>query len=929
MPKVWYTGVGSRTITSADWLERGITASDVSWNTSNAWAVDHTVLNTAQLNVLAGDKDFLLNQEGPRAWPRPVSPVEEHQSGYVYYARLLQIYDALIELGGSVITRLPPYIRFSSAIAQLGVTATDRAYEARTLTGARMRVSSAPQGSALTAVIQSFDGFSWEDIGTVSIPDGSVVEAVTTFSKVQGVSNLLRAEITSVGSTSAATGVAIDVLVSTSSGTLSGDESDLIDVQDYGATGNGFTDDLEAIKLAQSAMENGKCMYFPPGNYRVGSVPEDEAAVVLNGLSNVGVIFDPGATIWMDNLEDGLSTSTGISIHGLAEHITIINPTIKWTVRPEERGGHSNGIRAFGYPSDSGPAEGWLGSSGKISYLTIVNPTVHDSGEAGVLLYGCSDVAVYGSNMIDTLADGLHFNACRRITVNGHHAHNVEDDGLAFVCYYHATEKWEDPYIGPFWQSELDEWCNSGAATGVSASGERANGFRVQMGRDLAIGDVHVSDKDFGFTLNSAVIGVGNDWQSLASRNVTIDNITVSDCESGVVLATNLIDEDDDEKWWNFDGCKISNVTIRNSGNWSFVVEQPDNYKSIFSGVDITNIVAIAGDNTPGEEHGGHGGVRLTGLKNSRVDGVTLISDHGTADIVLTGSAQRYGFVEGVEDVPTPVLAYPQSALAVDHLVVRGGGRVLIQDVAGLSIGRIDSYECTGVAVVLLRTLDVGISTINVRNPGRTEDLGRGVQINQSYNVDINEVIINTDDHEPETLWQALEIGGGDEDNPGGSGIRIEKLTYTSDFDKTASEVAYQTGSYAPTDWYVQAHWLHKGESSPIWRSRRYGDQITELNPVNWINGPLDFDDLKQGGIFYVAGEFLNGAANPTYNTPGSTGLLKLTVTVADPDDLQTPLVVLQEFISVDPLASTQSGSRVFTEGYTTGSWSSWVTNGV
>lgn len=217
MPKVWYTGVGSRTITSADWLERGITASDVSWNTNNAWAVDHTALNTAQLNVLAGDKDFLLNQEGPRAFPRPTSPVEEHQSGYVYYARLLQIYDALIELGGGVVTSLPPYIRFSSSIAMPGVTATDRTYQTRTLSGARMRVASAPQGSDLVAVIQSYNG-EWTDLGTVTISDGSVVEGTTSFNYTQSVGNLLRAEITSVGSTSAATGVAIDVLVSSAEG---------------------------------------------------------------------------------------------------------------------------------------------------------------------------------------------------------------------------------------------------------------------------------------------------------------------------------------------------------------------------------------------------------------------------------------------------------------------------------------------------------------------------------------------------------------------------------------------------------------------------------------------------------------------------------------------------------------------------------------
>lgn len=103
-------------------------------------------------------------------------------------------------------------IRFSAATALTGLTPSDRAYIARTLSGARMRVASAPVGSALTAQVQHFDGMSWTTIGTLTTADGSVVESTSSFTQSQIVGDLLRLNVTSIGLTTAATGVVVDVL---------------------------------------------------------------------------------------------------------------------------------------------------------------------------------------------------------------------------------------------------------------------------------------------------------------------------------------------------------------------------------------------------------------------------------------------------------------------------------------------------------------------------------------------------------------------------------------------------------------------------------------------------------------------------------------------------------------------------------------------
>lgn len=103
-------------------------------------------------------------------------------------------------------------IQFAAATTLTGVTPTNRAYVARTLTGARMRVASAPAGSALTAQVQHYDGSTWSTVATLTIADGSITESVVSFTQAQSVGNLLRLNVTSIGLTTAATGVVADVL---------------------------------------------------------------------------------------------------------------------------------------------------------------------------------------------------------------------------------------------------------------------------------------------------------------------------------------------------------------------------------------------------------------------------------------------------------------------------------------------------------------------------------------------------------------------------------------------------------------------------------------------------------------------------------------------------------------------------------------------
>lgn len=108
---------------------------------------------------------------------------------------------------------LPP-VRFSAETPTTGTTGTDRAPAARTITGARMRVGTAPAGSALTVQVQHYDGSTWTTVATLTVAAGSTTEATAgTLSQAQSAGHLLRLNVTSVGSTTPAGDVVVDVEV--------------------------------------------------------------------------------------------------------------------------------------------------------------------------------------------------------------------------------------------------------------------------------------------------------------------------------------------------------------------------------------------------------------------------------------------------------------------------------------------------------------------------------------------------------------------------------------------------------------------------------------------------------------------------------------------------------------------------------------------
>ncbi|MGE2714996.1 glycosyl hydrolase family 28-related protein [Mycolicibacterium litorale] len=590
-----------------------------------------------------------------------------------------------------------------------------------------------------------------------------------------------------------------------------------INVKDYGAVGDGITDDSAAIKAAEAALTSGQRLYFPEGSYRFAQQnPAGNAAVLLEGLSDVTVEFAPGARLLMDNLDaNGHGTSHGIRVEGAASNVTILNATIEWKTRPSARS-FGDGLSILGWASNTPPPPGWTGSTGTVSNVSLINAKVINAPQAGAVFMGASDVTVTNFTAIGTLGDGLHFNANRRVTVNGLLAQNTGDDGLAFVTYYDPTVPWTyGPTDGPFNQPGIGEWNNGGSvASNITVIGGRANGFRVQGGYDITITGVTVIDKEFGFHVNSAKATGPGDWTSLASRDIDISDVTIRGAQTGIVLATNNIDGTESSMWWDFSGLTISDVTIYNSRNWSVAVETPGTTTSKFAGLTLRNIYAEV-DGTVGPLGGGKGGILLSSLRDSVIENVRLVSVHAS-DINVFGAGQvRNGLA--VADLPS-------SNLTIDDLVLEGPGRILIQDIAGVEFGDVASHGANGTAVMLYRVKSASFDTITANLPGRGAGEGHGVRLLLVFDLDVADIVVTTDDHIGSTWW-AVEFGGG---NPtegiAGDGVRIENVTYVTERDATAPDIGIQGGAYGPVNWYINATWLHQGEASPQWRSYLWGD---------------------------------------------------------------------------------------------------------
>ncbi|MDT5214314.1 MAG: hypothetical protein QOK18_2553 [Mycobacterium sp.] len=392
-----------------------------------------------------------------------------------------------------------------------------------------------------------------------------------------------------------------------------------IDVRDFGARGDGVTDDSQAIQDAVAALRSNGKLHFPRGTYRFAQRrPLGAAAIVIAGVSDVDIEFEPGAELLMDNLDPTSHTGTshGLLVRGPASRISLRNVNIRWAAGAKRSLG--DGIRVVGCPASGAVTpSGWSGPRAPVTGITLSDCVVRASPQAGAIMLGVSDITVTGLRVADTGADGLHFNACRRARIDDYGAVNTGDDGLALVTYF-ARRFSFDSAAHTFSFPALNDWSNADFAIGdVSVVGGRANGVRIAGANRVTVGGLRVVGVRSGSAvmLDSAEPGTDVGWNYVASRAVRVDDVSATSCDTGIHLLARP-GGPGDQRFTDFD-VQVDDANFNDCGNWAVRAESLTDHK--LTGLRMENCSVSATSIT-----GGNGGVGIDNAQSISLGTVSI-----------------------------------------------------------------------------------------------------------------------------------------------------------------------------------------------------------------------------------------------------------------------------------------------------------------
>lgn len=261
-------------------------------------------------------------------------------------------------------------------------------------------------------------------------------------------------------------------------GLLMASSSGLVyNVKDYGALGNGTTDDTSAISLAIAAAKSssGGVVYFPPGTYLTTGI----SATSVDNL----VLEGAGATI-----------SCSVDAH----NVLFLTSCSNFQVRGITFNHKTHAARnSSGYGIHTASC-----TDGLIEGNVLTNICA-----AGIFTTTGTRISIIGNSVHDTLADGIHTTATStQVTVVGNRLANTGDDAIAFVSY----------------QSDSGQNTRC-AASGNSVFQSKARGIAVIGGKGIT-----VTGNSIESTTSAGIMVAQDDsYSSRGPSEVTVSGNTV------------------------------------------------------------------------------------------------------------------------------------------------------------------------------------------------------------------------------------------------------------------------------------------------------------------------------------------------------------------------------------------------------------------
>ena len=211
---------------------------------------------------------------------------------------------------------------------------------------------------------------------------------------------------------------------------VTGCNSSVYNVTNYGAKGNGITLDSPAINAAIDAADTngGGTVYFPPGTYKSGSIRlKDNITLNLHADATILATDTNDFDMWDYNPWEeyqGFHSHWKCSLIWAIERNNIaitgsglINGDTMTKGRPKPY----YGDRAISFKSCNG--------------VTIEGISIYRGGSAAIRVTGCNDVDI-SSVLIDTNRDGMNIDCCNNVNITNCIVNSPCDDSICLKSTY-------------------------------------------------------------------------------------------------------------------------------------------------------------------------------------------------------------------------------------------------------------------------------------------------------------------------------------------------------------------------------------------------------------------------------------------------------------------------------------------------------------
>jgi parallel beta-helix repeat protein len=229
-----------------------------------------------------------------------------------------------------------------------------------------------------------------------------------------------------------------------------------VSVKDFGATGDGSTDDAAAVQLALNVAGN---IYFPAGTYSIGTT--------LNVLSNTQILLDQNATVIAKSTLSGklisISGKTNVKVTGgifngnkasatsSTDVIYIYNSSDVWVNNTTIKNARSRNIYIEGPSSSSVSKNIYIqnnslsgSTSVSITFIYTTNILIENnqifSSDTGLTSGQSSQIAIVGNTFYSNTNDGCAVgDSCSYISITGNVSHDNGAEGINVDGCNHAV----------------------------------------------------------------------------------------------------------------------------------------------------------------------------------------------------------------------------------------------------------------------------------------------------------------------------------------------------------------------------------------------------------------------------------------------------------------------------------------------------------